>query len=463
MAQPSADGPPPAPTDLAVTGGGESATLSWRQPPGPRARSFRVYEGGAVVARNTTTAVWLTNLGFARTHTYAVTAVDAAGRESARSTPITRTLGISGVPPFCLPAGLTGLTASRIGPTAATLSWVNVGDQGTAVITGGPAGPVTTTQSGARIGGLTPGTAYTFTVTRWAFCSGTAYPPATVTLVTPPGAAGSPGAPLSPTVAQRTDTTLTLAWQPPAAGPPPVRYVVYDAGRPVAATGGTSATVRDLYHAASYAFQVAAVDARGNESPGAPVSGSTATCQTTPPRPFAVTATALSASSARLEWTYEAAATAYTVYDGPTVVGASAGSAVVVGGLASAATHRLRVAATLAHQCGQSPTSAAVTVTTPAGPTGRPAQPVDLRMVSGDPMTGTVTLQWTQPATGDPAVSYRVYRDTDVLATTDTPGVALALPMATTQVLSVAAVNSSGLESAHSVPLTVRVPYLPPP
>jgi hypothetical protein len=39
----------------------------------------------------------------------------------------------------------------------------------------------------------------------------------------------------------------------------------------------------------------------------------------------------------------------------------------------------------------------------------------------------------------------------------------LALPKATTQVLTVAAVNAAGLESAHSTPVTVQVPYLPPP
>jgi hypothetical protein len=457
------DGPPPTPTDVVVSGHGESATLSWRQPPGERASSFRVYEGGAVVARNTTTSVLVTNLGFASTHTYTVTAVEAAGRESQPTVPITRTLGVSGVPPMCLPAGLTGLSVTGVTASAVTLSWVNVGDQGTAVVMGGPGGPVLTGLSGARIGGLTPATAYTFSVVRRSFCAPSDGPATTVTVVTSPGPAGTPTAPVNPVVSGFTDTTLTLSWERPVTGTTATGYLIYESGRRVAGTSGTSATVRGLHHAAPYTFQVTAVDARGNESPAVTVAGTTAACQTRPPRPVAVTAAALSASSARLDWVYDAAAQSYTVYDGAEAVGASAGTAVVVSGLASATVYRLRVVATLTNGCGSSPAGAAVRVATPAGPSGRPARPTDVHLASADPMTGGVTLRWTQPTHGDSAVTYRVYRGVDVVATTDTTGVALLLPKATTQVLAIAAVNAAGLESAQSALLTVRVPYLPPP
>jgi hypothetical protein len=458
------DSPPSAPTDLVVIGSGGSATLSWRQPPGERVGSFRVYEGAVVVARNTTTAVHLTNLGFANTHTYTVTAVDAEGRESSPSAPVSRTLGISGVAPQCHPAGLTGLSATQVTPSAATLSWVNIGDQGTVTITGGPDGPISTGLSGIRIGGLTPATAYTFTAVRRPHCSGPPTPSSmTVTVVTPPGLPGTPAPPVNVTLSGRTDTTLTLSWAPPVSGTAATRYLVYESGRRLATTDGTSATVRGLYHAARYSLQVAAMDARGNESPAVDVGGSTATCQARPPRPVAVTATPLSASSVRLGWVYDAAAVSYTMYDGDEIAGTSVGTTAVVSGLASGTPHRLRVAATLTNGCGESRTSAAAHVTTPAGPTGRPSRPEDVRLVSGDPMTGVVTVGWTQPAGGDPAVSYHVYRGADVVATTDTTLIALSLPKATTQVLTIASVNAAGLESAQSTPLTVQVPYLPPP
>jgi hypothetical protein len=452
----------PAPTDLTVMGGGETALISWRQPPGARARAFRVYESGVEVTRNTTTSAQLTNLGFAQTRTYTVTAVDDLGRESPPSAPLVRSLGISGVPPTCSATGLSGLAASRVTASAVTLTWVGSGDPGSTTVTGAPSGPVSTDQSGVRLGGLSPDTTYTFEVTHHPSCYGPMPPPVRVTVVTAPGVAGAPAPPSGVTVTGGTDTTLALAWQPPAGGA--AGYAVYDSGRRVATTTGTSTVVGGLYHAAGYTFQVAALDARGNESPAVPVSGTTAACQARPPRPAAVTATALSASSVRLSWQYDAAATGYTIYDGAgAAVGVSSGTATVLSGLASAATYRLRVAATLTGGCGRSGGSAAVTVTTPPGPAGRPTRPADLRMVSGDPMTGVVTLEWSQPPGGEPAVGYRVYRGADVLATAATTRIALALPKATTQVLTVTAVDVRGMESARSAPLTVRVPYLPPP
>ncbi|MCW6005768.1 fibronectin type III domain-containing protein [Micromonospora sp. CPCC 205371] len=452
----------PAPTELTVAGSGETAFLTWRQPSGERARAFRVYESGVEITRNTTTSAQLTNLGFARTRTYTVTAVDGAGRESPHSAPISRQVGVSGVPPMCSPAPLDGLAASGVTASAVTLTWTGNGDPGTTMVTGAPAGPVSTDGSGVRIGGLSPATTYTFEVTHLPGCFDPVPQPAHVTVTTAPGEAGTPESPAGVTVTGRTDTTLGLAWQPPAGGA--AGYAVYESGRRVATTTGASTVVRGLYHAAGYTFQVAALDARGNESPAIAVSGTTAACQARPPRPAAVTAIALSASSVRLSWEYDAAATGYTIFDGTgAAVGTSAGTATVLSGLASATAYSLRVAATLAGGCGRSAASAWVNVTTPPGAAGRPTRPAGLRMVSGDPMTGVVTLEWTQPPGGVPPVSYRVYRGADVLTTADTTRVALALPQATTQVLTVAAVDGRGLESAQSAPLTVRVPYLPPP
>ncbi|MEN3609018.1 fibronectin type III domain-containing protein [Plantactinospora sp. ZYX-F-223] len=458
----TAAGPLAAPTDLAVSAGGESGVLSWRQPPDGRARAFRVYESGVEITRNTTTHAPLTNLGFARTRTYTVTAVDDQGRESAHSAPISRHLGISGVPPTCEPGTLSGLAATAVTASAVTLTWTLDGDPGTTVVTGGPAGPLTTTQSGIRVGGLSPGTPYTFEVSHYPRCSGPAVPAMRVAVVTAAGTASTLAPPADPAVTASTDTTLTLGWRPPSTVA--TRYAVYESGRRVAISTGTSATVRGLYHAAGYTFQVTAFDARGNESPAVAVAGNTAECQTRPPRPAALTATALSASSVRLSWEYDAWASGYTIHTGDVAVGTSAGTTTVLSGLPSATALRLRVIATLPGTCGQSPASPAVAVTTPAGPTARPARPTDFRVASANPMTGALTLTWTQPAGDDPAVGYRVYRGAEVIAeATAAPVVVLALPQATTHVLTVVAVDEHGMESARSADLTVRVPYLPPP
>ncbi|GAA4469196.1 fibronectin type III domain-containing protein [Phytohabitans houttuyneae] len=452
---------PPAPVDLTVSAGGESGVLSWRQPPGQRARAFRVYESGVEIARNTTTHAPLRNLGFARTRTYTVTAVDGLGRESAHSAPISRRLGISGVPPMCVPATLTGVVATAVTASAVSLTWTVNGDPGLTVVTGGPAGPVATDQSGIRVGGLSPATAYTFTLTHQPRCSAPAAPATAVTVVTAAGAAGTPAPPAAPTVTASTDTTVTLGWQPPPTGAS--GYAVYESGRRVATSTGPSATVRGLYHAARYTFQITALDAAGNESPAVLVAANTATCQASPPRPAALTATALSASSIRLSWQYDAWAEGYTLYSGDAAVGTSAGTATVLSGLPPATVHRLRVAATLPGTCGQSPLSSVIRVTTPAGPAARPARPADFRVASGNPMTGAVTLTWTQPDGGQPATGFRVYRGAEILAEVAAAPATLLLPQATTQVLTVVAVDAQGMESARSADLTVRVPYLPPP
>lgn len=453
--------PPPAPTGLVLE---YTGALSWQQPPGTRARSFRVYENGAVVARNTTTSFGFGNVGYAGYRYFTVTAVDSRGQESPHSVMVSGSVGLSGVPPQCQPGYPIREVTTRVTASTATLEWTDPSNVGPVTVTGGPAGPVSSRYAGVHIGGLSPATSYTFALSRYSNCSGPPPPPTTVTVVTAPGAAvARPEPPVAPSVAAQGDTWLRLAWQPPAGATEAARYAVYQGARRVATTSGTSVTVRGLYHAAGYAFTVVAVDARGNESAGAAVSGSTATCQSRPPRPIDVTARALSASSVRLDWVQEAAASSYTIYEGDTVVGTSVGTATVVSGLPSASAHRFRVVANLIRGCGSTRASAAAAVETPAGPTARPARPDGLRMTTGDPRTGTVWLRWTQPTDGAPAVAYRLYVGTEVVATSATTGVAVQLPMATRQVLTVVAVSADGMESAQSAPLSVLVPYLPPP
>ncbi|MFV2088691.1 hypothetical protein, partial [Micromonospora sp. LOL_021] len=80
---------PTTPTTLWASTNGVAINLTWQQPPtGPRIHSFRVYEGGEVVARTSTTSTMM-NVAFGSSHTYTVTAVDRHGRESAPTDPVT--------------------------------------------------------------------------------------------------------------------------------------------------------------------------------------------------------------------------------------------------------------------------------------------------------------------------------------------------------------------------------------
>ncbi|MBP2474930.1 GH18 family chitinase [Crossiella equi] len=84
---------PSVPGGLRVTGAASSSlSLSWTAATdNVGVTGYRVYEGNQVVATSTGTSVSVTGLAAGSTHTYAVTALDAAGNESGRSQSVTGT------------------------------------------------------------------------------------------------------------------------------------------------------------------------------------------------------------------------------------------------------------------------------------------------------------------------------------------------------------------------------------
>ncbi|HEU5108017.1 MAG TPA: hypothetical protein VFT95_05620, partial [Micromonosporaceae bacterium] len=218
----SAPAPPPpvpaAPVALTATNGASSISLTWAQPAtGTRPVSFRVYEGTTVVARNTTTGVTVVDLAFGSTHTYRVTAVDARGRESAPSAPVTRSAMLSGVPP-CGMVAPTGLAVTAVTATAVSLSWSTEIPQfeqpGPLVVLRDGVEVRETSLGSARIGGLTPATAYAFQVAR-RDCHGMLHPGQPVTVTTAAGAPARVGTPSAPVVGARTATSIALSWTAP--------------------------------------------------------------------------------------------------------------------------------------------------------------------------------------------------------------------------------------------------------
>ncbi|HZN74964.1 MAG TPA: hypothetical protein VFC00_25295, partial [Micromonosporaceae bacterium] len=186
--------------------------------------------------------------------------------------------------------------------------------------------------------------------------------------------------------------------------------------------------------------------------------------------PTQVTATAVSPSSVRVGWVQIADALSFTVfrtsgYPQPTVpVATVATNAAMITGLPSASTNRFSVVAQLAG-CGSSGPSAQATATTLAGPGARPLAPTDVRVTTRpvNGTTGVVTLQWTQPPSADPAVSYRLYEGATVLATSSTTTVTLTLPGGPAHTVAVVGVDRAGNESRASQPVTFVVPFIPPP
>jgi hypothetical protein len=226
-------------------------------------------------------------------------------------------------------------------------------------------------------------------------------------------------------------------------------------------------TIGRLYHASWHTFTVAALNAAGDESTHTrPVPANTAPCQVNPPRPIGLTATAVSPSSVRLSWVLRSAAISYTVYDGDRPVATPAGPEAMVTGLASGSRHNFRVTATLPDACGETPRSTAVAVTTPPGPTGRPAQPADLILTGNAPLgvnSTAITLSWTGSPGGEPTTGYRIYEGATLAGTATGTQLSLTVGAGTRHTYTVVAVDVAGTESASSAPLAVQATYLPPP
>jgi hypothetical protein len=457
---------PGTPQRLALGAGTTSMSLSWEQPrTGPRARWFQVYEGSQVVARATTTSAALA-VAFNSTHTYTVTAVDDQGHESAPTAPVSGHAWASGLNPECLsPAPLT-VTATAITASAASLSWPRHPLWQDLELRVGGVSLGRTTRTSARIGGLAPATTYSVGLYRYNGCLQQTVPVAWGSLTTAAGSTERPAAPSALTVAGRTDTTIRLSWTAPE-GPAPARYAVYDGDTLVARTSSTAVTIGRLYHASWHTFTVAALNAAGDESTHTrPVPANTAPCQVNPPRPIGLTATAVSPSSVRLSWVLRSAAISYTVYDGDRPVATPAGPEAMVTGLASGSRHNFRVTATLPDACGETPRSTAVAVTTPPGPTGRPAQPADLILTGNAPMgvnSTAITLSWTGSPGGEPTTGYRIYEGATLAGTATGTQLSLTVGAGTRHTYTVVAVDVAGTESASSAPLAVQATYLPPP
>ncbi len=466
-------GGPATPQRLYPTNGATSITLSWTEPAtGDRPAYFQVYEGGSVVARNTTTHATIANLVFDSAHTYTVTAVDAYGHESAASAPISRT-AIEGGPWACGITTPTGLTATNITASGVSLSWSNAQpyyDEPVPllVLLDGVIVEQTTLDS-ARISGLASGSTHTVAVARRDCVSGGLHTSTPLTITTSAGPSTRPTPPSGLTVTGTTNGSVSLAWTPSAAA---VGYAVYDGGTRMAFSSGNSVTVTGLWRDTAHQFTVSALDAAGGESAQSGAAAvSTAPCDTVVPPPTALTVTPRSASTVALSWSSFVQSSGYVVYRSGTQVASVDGTSAVVTGLppASAGTYSVAVReAANGGACGTSAPSAGVTATTLPGAYARPVAPTSLTVTSQSPNysnynTGTVALTWSQPASADPVVGYRLYDGSSVLASTTSTSVTLTLPSGPTHAVYVVSVDANGNESMLDGPVHFTVPFMPLP
>ncbi|MFI8258149.1 fibronectin type III domain-containing protein [Streptomyces filamentosus] len=232
--------PPAAPTGLtAVSGSSTTVHVMWRAATDDRAvTGYQVLQDGRPVKDlpATTLMTDVTGLAPGTRHAFAVRARDAAGNTSPATPAATATTLRATAEDREPPTAPRTLRAAPDGTTAATLAWTasrddtrvtayDVYQAGVRVHTA----PGTATT--ARLTGLRPGTAYSFTLRARdaAENSSPDSPPADLTTAPAPGAPANTS-PLALT-ATSAHGEITLTWTPPDTGAPVTHHELHIDGR----------------------------------------------------------------------------------------------------------------------------------------------------------------------------------------------------------------------------------------
>ncbi|PFG42660.1 cellulose 1,4-beta-cellobiosidase [Isoptericola jiangsuensis] len=198
------------------------------------------------------------------------------------------------------PTAPTGLTSTAKTSTSVSLGWGAASDDtgvtGYTVRAGGAVVATSATTS-VTVTGLSPATAYQFTVTARDAAGNVSPASAPLTVTTSAGSGGgdtqAPSVPTGLAAGTVTTSSVALTWNASTDDVGVTGYRVLRGGQVVATVTGTSATVTGLTADTAYSFQVVAVDAAGNASAAsAALSATTAKEPTTPAGACTVTYTA---------------------------------------------------------------------------------------------------------------------------------------------------------------------------
>jgi chitodextrinase len=306
---------------------------------------YYLYRDGQLVA-NTPGLLFFTDDAPAGTHSYTVSAYDAAGNVSAQSTPSSLVTVVADTEPPTVPANFT-LTPSS---SSIALSWGastdNVAVIGYYVYRNGQkiilANQITGTSYTDT--GLTPGVTYTYQVGAYDAAGNigrtNSVSVTTIFDVTPP----SPPYNLHATATSTGE--IDLSWSPASDNIAVVGYQVYRNSTYVGASAGTSTTYRDtgLSPSTLYSYWVIAVDEVGNLSEeSVPTSATTFQPDTTPPSiPSGLSFVSPSTNEIDLSWkpsTDNVAVAGYYIYRNGSQIGTTASSSYQDLGLATNTTY----------------------------------------------------------------------------------------------------------------------------
>ncbi|GAA0252736.1 hypothetical protein GCM10010492_61620 [Saccharothrix mutabilis subsp. mutabilis] len=444
--------PIPASGDLVVNASGSAPALRFDQ---PGTATLSVHD---LVLTMTPLKADGTPTGLG-TFTSDCTLVDATARN------VLQTFTITGAADTEAPAKVTGLTAGETTQTSVPLSWTaatdNVGVVGYDVLSGG-AVVKSVEGTSAVVDGLTPDTAYSFTVVAKDAAGNRSAASDAVnarTKAAPDTQKPTAPGPLTSTAA--TQTSVSLEWGASSDNVAVVGYDVLSGGAVVKSVTGTSAVVDGLTADTAYTFTVVAKDAAGNTSDASEaltVRTPAAPDTEKPSAPTGLAVTGTSANSIGLSWTAASdnvGVVGYDVLSGGAVVASVTGTSATVEGLTADTEYSFTVVAKDAAG-NVSDASAAVTGRTAQLPdTEKPSAPSGLA-VTGTTQS-TVSLSWTAASDNVGVVGYDVVSGGSVVKSVEgTSAVVDGLSPSTDYSFAVVAKDAAGNRSDASAAVSAR-------
>ena len=413
---------------------------------------YRLYRNGSQVNTPSSTTYLDTGLSAGATYSYTVSAYDAAGNNSAQSSPpavvTAQTPTGPGVP--------TGVWPTPQSETSVRVIWTAPTD-GTAATgykiyrNGSQVGTTATTSYMDT--GLAAYTTYSYTVSAYdAGGSNSAQSSPLVLATTPDNTL--PSVPSAVSAVAQSETTVLVTWTASTDNVAVGGYKVYRGGTQVGTTAATSYTDSGLSPSATYSYTVSAYDLALNDSAqSSPPATATTPDNTAPSVPMAVSAVAQSLSTIRIFWTASTdnvGVTGYKVFRNGTQVGTSATTTYLDSGLSPVTAYSYTVAAYDAAG-NTSAQSAPPAVEMTQADTDAPSVPTS---VLARPLRPTaIELGWTASTDNVGVAGYAVYRNGAQVGTsaitvyTDT-----GLAPNTTYSYSIAAYDAAGNRSAGSSP-----------
>jgi hypothetical protein len=334
---------PGAPTiGVATKTGSTTATVSFSEPSVTNGAAVTGYTvtstPGSIVATGNASPITVTGLSVATAYTFTVTATNSAGTSvpSAATNQIVSDATAPGAPTIGTATKLSS-TSARIAFTApasnggAAISTYTVSSTPGNIVASAGTSPITIT-------GLTPATAYTFTVKATNYVGESIASQPTVSITTDATDVYVPGAPTVGTGTKTGSTTATLAFTAPASNggaailgyigtatqtgaTPPAGIIATSTTSPITFTGLTPAT--------HYTFKVAAINSVGT-GPQSAASNIVNTDTAPPGAPTVGVAAKTGATTATLAFT------APTVTNGQTIIGYTVASTPIGGSGAGA-------------------------------------------------------------------------------------------------------------------------------